>query len=248
MKKTVSVALFIALLFITTPGFPGDKPRKPAKADAQVVDSGSFGVYVSGRRVATESFQIQDRTDVKVATAELRTEEGKATQSYELQIMPNGDLRRYEWRELSPGKALTTVEPSEQFLIEKLTSEAVGAKPIELAFILPPSTQIVDDYFFSHRQILLWRYLAAGCAPSGDNRTCKLEKASFGVFVPRQQAPVTVALEYKGREKVALKGAETELDRFDLQSEDSTWSLWVDANYKLQRVVIAAENTEVLRD
>ncbi len=248
MKRLGSAVLIAGLtLGAALSGHADKKTTKPSKQmPAQVVDAGSFGIYIGGKRVATESFQIQDRAEMKIATASLKMEEGKAEQSSEMQLLPNGDLRRYEWRELSPNKALTTVEPSEQFLVEKLSSEA-NQKPIELAFMLPPSTQIVDDYFFSHRQILLWRYLAAGCAGATTN-PCKLEKSQFGVFVPRQQAPVTVAVEYKGREKVKLKGNEVELDRFDLLLEGGNWSMWVDSGYKLQRVLIASENTEVLRD
>jgi hypothetical protein len=216
----------------------------------QMVDAGSFGVFVNGKRIATEKFEIQQREGYSVTSSELKMEDGsKAAQASELQVLANGNLRKYEWREVSPGKAKATVAPSEQFLIERVSTDP-NAKQAELAFILPPSTQVVDDYFFSHREVLLWRYIATACATPGENNQCKMDKSQFGIFVPRQQTPVTVSLEYKGSEKVQIRGADRQLERFDMTADGLNWSLWLDSadNYKLQRILIAAENTEVVRD
>src|SRR5690242_7773325 len=114
--------------------------KTPEKA-ATAVDSGSFGVFVNGQRVATESFNRQQRSDASVATSELKSADGKNTQHSELQLSPAGDLRHYEWRELSPGKAQATVEPMDEFLVEKITIEP-GTKAAEKPFILPTSTLV----------------------------------------------------------------------------------------------------------
>ncbi len=246
MKRFV-IALSI-LLAVCIPASAGSKTSK--KSDTgQAVDAGSFTAFVNGKKVATETFRIDQREGYSTTTAQVKMEDGSnTTLESELQISSNGILRKYEWRELSPGKARADVAPSDQFIVEHVTTEP-GAKPAELAFLLPPSTMIVDDYFFSHREILLWRYIAAACTQAQNNQ-CKMDKTQFGIFVPRQQTPTSVTLEYKGREKVQLKGAERELDRFDLAADGLAWSFWVDAadSYKLQRIVIASENTEVVRD
>src|SRR5581483_2215599 len=104
------------------------------------------------------------------------------------------------------------------------------------------------DYFFVQRQVLAWRYLAAGCHPAPGQQGCRLAKAQFGVLVPRQRASALVSMEYVGREKVVVKGAERELNRFKLESDGSEWGLWFDDQHRLVRVIIAAQNTEVLRD
>jgi len=59
-----------------------------------------------------------------------------------------------------------------------------------------------------------------------------------------------VRLELVGREKVTIRGTERELLRLDLLGEAFAWHLWVDDKdqFKLVRVVIADENTEVVRD
>jgi hypothetical protein len=241
--------LFAALLAAATIGSLPAWSYK-GSSEGQLVDSGSFGIFRQGRRVGTETFTIHQRPDVSVAVAHLKIEDGndKASQTSELQVASNGDVRHYEWKELGPEKAQATVDYSDQFLVEHITT-APGSKPHERAFILPPSTVILDD-FFTHREILLWRYLATFCGAAIDSQGCKLQPGKFGVFIPRQQASATVSLNYEGKDKVMFHGSQRELDRFTLQSEDGIWNLWVESSYpfKLLRIVVQAENVEVLRD
>ena len=101
MKKVVCILPLIALL--GTLMFAGDK-KHPAVG--KVVDSGSFGVFVNGKRVATEKFEISQMADGSVARSELSAGDGtgKAQQKSELLLTPSGDLRHYSWNELAPGK------------------------------------------------------------------------------------------------------------------------------------------------
>ncbi len=251
MKRFSLLVFVLLLLALEVSAAPGPKPSTKKKGESsQVVDSGSFGIFVDGKRLATETFQIHQYDGYSITRAELKMEDGsKAAQQSQLEVLSNGNLRKYEWHELSPGKGRASVQPSDQFLIERMSSEG-SDKPLELAFILPASTSVVDDYFFSHREVLLWRYLAgAGCGQSQNNQ-CRPEKSKFGIFVPRQQAPTMVTLEYKGREQVQIRGAERQLDRFDMDAEGLNWSFWVDSadRYRLVRILIASEKTEVLRD
>lgn len=218
------------------------------KNDKTTIDSGSFGVFINGKRVATETFNIHQQGELSTATSEFKAEDGssKVQQKAELQLSSNGDLRRYVWREVSPGKAQEIVEPSEQFLVEHVIPNA-PEKPSEHPFILPASTLVLDDYFFSHRQIMTWRYLAQSCGGT-ISADCKLPKAQFGVIIPRQRLSSMVTLEYAGKEKVRVHDVERELHRFNLTSEADQWSLYLDERFKIVRIVIASENTEVVRD
>jgi hypothetical protein len=49
---------------------------------------------------------------------------------------------------------------------------------------------------------------------------------------------------------VQVRGTERELPRFNLKYEGGEWALWLDANdhYKLIKIAIPAEKTEVVRD
>jgi hypothetical protein len=57
-------------------------------------------------------------------------------------------------------------------------------------------------------------------------------------------------MELVGKEKVTIHGAERELLRLNLRGDQFDWALWVDEadHFKLLRVTIPADNTEVVRD
>jgi hypothetical protein len=246
VKRFAIAALSVVLLvsFATAKDKEKNKPKP-----AQIVDSGTFGIFVNGRRVASEKFSIEQRADSSVASSELKLEEsgGKPAQTSELQLAANGDIVRYLWREVSESKAQTVVEPSNEFLVEHITASPTS-KTEDQPFLLPHSTAILDDYFFSHRQLLAWRYLASGCAPKDGKIECNLGRSQFGVLIPRQRASMMVSLEFAGREKVTLHGTERELTRINLHTEDMEWILWLDATNKVVRITIPGENTEVIRD
>ncbi len=229
------------MIALSAPAIAAEK--KPV---GKIVDSGSFGIFVAGRRIGTEKFQIEQQAGTSIATAELTVDDGqtKARQTSELKLAANGDVQRYTWRELSPGKGESVVEPKDEFLVERIAAGG-SAKPEELPYILSRSTIILDDYFFSQRQILAWRYMATAC---GGQAECKLTRAEFPVLIPRQRMSAVANVEYIGREKITLAGAQRELDRFNLQIEDSAWAMWFDQDHKLVRILIAADNVEVVRD
>ena len=220
---------------------------KKAAVAGKMVDSGSFGVYVNGKRVATETFRIEELPDMSITKSEVKADEAQAVQNSEMVLSTNGDLRRYTWNEVSPGKAQSVIEPHEQILMQHITGGPTE-KPIDQQYILPTSTVILDDYFFSQREVLAWRYLAANCRPEPGTAGCKLPRTQFGALIPRQRTSLLVNIEYIGRETVNVHGQKRELSRFNLQSEGMDWGLWLDENHKLVRVYIAADATEVVRD
>jgi len=59
-----------------------------------------------------------------------------------------------------------------------------------------------------------------------------------------------VRMELVGKEKVTIRGTERELWRLNLLGESFSWALWLDDKdqFKLMRVVIKDDNTEVVRD
>jgi hypothetical protein len=68
--------------------------------------------------------------------------------------------------------------------------------------------------------------------------------------VPQDRTSLKVQIEVVGKEKVTIRGAERELLRLNLSAEDFDWALWVDDHdqFKLIRVAIPADSTEVVRD
>ena len=78
--------------------------EKTKEAPGASVDSGTFGVFINGKRIGTETFSITQAPSGNVITSQFRTDPGvdKAEQSSELHISPTGELRKYEWKEIRP--------------------------------------------------------------------------------------------------------------------------------------------------
>jgi hypothetical protein len=226
------------------------KDDKKEKAPAgQVVDTGSFAIFVKGQRVATETFKIEQENGVSVIKSQLKQTGGddSASQRSDLEIGPSGELVRYEWTQSSGGSM--TVLPKNDFLIEKI-SVVGSSKSAEQSFLMPSSSMILDNNFFIHREVLAWRYLAAACKSEAEGFKCQQDAAEFGVLVPQDRTSVRVRLEVKGKEKVTVHGTARELVKVDLAGEGFDWNLWVDPqdHFKVIRVAIPADDTEVVRD
>jgi hypothetical protein len=226
----------------------GDKKDKPKAAASPMVDSGSFGVFVKGQRVVTETFSVQQENGISLVKSHLQETPGSpsASQKSELQMTGAGELVRYEW---SDGTGSLVVTPNNEFLLEKITSSP-SSKPAEQPFLMPNTSAILDNNFFVHRQVLAWRYLATNCRTESGALKCQQGSVEFGVLVPQDRTSLRVRVELVGREKVTVHGTERELWRLNLKGEEFSWALWVDEKdqFKLMRVLIADANTEVVRD
>jgi hypothetical protein len=239
-----SCALILALLL------SGIALAKEKGEDGQKVDSGSFGVFMNGRRVGTETFSISQNGNGSVIQSEFKAEgsAGQAVQNSELQLTGAGEIRRYQWKEQSPGKAQSVVAPNDQFLTQKW-STGPQDKPQEQPYLLPAATSILDDYFFVHREVLAWKYLASTCRTEKGQIQCPLkQKAQFGTLNPRQHSSAAASMEFMGREKVTVGNAEKELSKLELKSEAGSWLIWLDDQFKVLRISIPSEKTEVVRD
>lgn len=224
--------------------------KEKAKGDAgKTVDSGSFGVFTGGQRVATETFSIKQDELGSVISSEFKSAQGEqsAEQSSDLELTPSADLRGYTWKETVPGKAIASVAPDGTFLIERF-GDGPQTKQNVQNFLLPPSTLILDDYFFVHREVLAWKYLATSCQhDQGLPRCPKNQKTQFGILNPHERASMSVSIEFAGRDKITWHGTEHEFSRFLLHSETGEWSFWLDDSLKLVRLV-SDGGTEVVRD
>jgi hypothetical protein len=225
----------------------GDKKDKAKLSGSQMVDSASFGVFVKGQRVVTETFSVQQDNGISVVKSQLKETGSSASgQKSELQMTSSGELVRYEWTDGSGSLAVT---PNNDFLLEKITTSA-SAKPAEQPFLMPSTSAILDNNFFIHREVLAWRYLKTNCGSESGEFRCKKDPGEYGVLVPQDRTSMRVRLELVGREKVTIRGTERELLRLNLLGESFSWALWVDDKdqFKLMRVLIPDANTEVVRD
>ena len=250
IRRTFTIAsLFTALLFVlTAASFAGGKPS-PTKASATVVDQGSFGIFQNGQRLATETFTIRQYPDSNVTSSELRSDNGQTTgkvqQTSELTLLPNGNFSRYEWKQMIPTHSSATVAASEQVLSMHVVQDG---KTSDQPFFLTPAAFVLDDYFFSTREVLLWRYLAtATCKPRSSGDGCDLTRERYAVLIPRRHTSSEVFVEFKGYDDTPLNGRPQRLRHFLMQTDGPDWHLWLDSNHKLVRISIPDTNTEILR-
>lgn len=248
MKFATATRLVIALILASSLAAFPKSDKKEKEKTAQVVDSGTFGVFVKGQRVATETFSIEQRNGSSLIKSQFKETGGSdPAQKSDLEITSSGELLRYDWSQVS-GASLSVI-PNNDFLMEKISASGSG-KPAEQPFLIPSSSPILDNNFFVHREVLVWRYLAAACKQEGGSLKCQQSPAEFGVLVPQDHTSIHVRLELVGKEKVSVRGASRELLRLNLMTDDVPWALFVDDTdqFKLVRVEIPADNTEVVRD
>jgi hypothetical protein len=239
-----SLALITIALFGIAPGSATEKSAAP-----KTVDSGSFGVFNGAHRVATETFSVKQSSTGSVVDSEFKSEQGEQTadQSSELELTPSVELRRYEWKELTPEKMNAVVEPNDAFLIEHVFS-GPNDKAQNQNFLLPASTSILDDYFFIQRELLAWKFLATACKQQTNGLGCpQNQKVQLGTLNPHARSSMLVTIEFTGKDKVMVRGTERELSRFMLKSESGDWAFWLDDQFKLVRL-LGDNGVEIVRD
>ena len=250
------LAFMMALVWcMAAPGglaSPTPMPKEKEKEhEGKNIDSGSFGVFQNGHRVGTETFSIYQTSNGSVINSEFKTENAPtaAVQTSVMQLTASGDIRRYEWKELSPEQAESVVLPNDDFLTQKW-STGPQEKEHEQPYLLPLSTIIMDDYFFIHRELLAWRYLGAACKQDKGQLQCPVkQRAQFGTMNPHEHSSAALSAEFLGREKVTLKsGQQQDLLKLELKSDAGTWQLWLDDQFKVMKISVVGENTEVERD
>jgi hypothetical protein len=244
------LAFMMALVWCIAASAVPIPKEKEKEHEGKNVDSGSFGVFQNGHRVGTETFSIYQTANGSVIKSEFKTENATTTdvQTSEMQLTAAGDIRRYEWKELSPEKAESVVLPNEDFLTQRWNT-GPQEKEHEQPYLLPASTSILDDYFFVHREVLAWKFLAAACKQEKGLVQCPpKQRAQFGTLNPHQHSSAALSAESLGREKVSLKSGQQELNKLELKNDAGTWQLWLDDQWKVMRMSVVGENTEVDRD
>jgi hypothetical protein len=244
-KVVASIVLMCLCVGMSVPGWSKDKAKEDA---GTTVDSGSFGIFTGGLRVATETFSIKQGSQGSSISSDFKATQGdqNAEQSSLLELTPTGNLRSYDWKELNPGKTVATVVPDESFLIEHF-GDSPASKQNAQNFLLPASTAILDDYVFVHREVLAWKYLATACKQDQGLHCPKDQKMQFGTLNPHERSSMPVSIEFTGRDKVNVHAVQRELSRFVLKSESGDWAFWLDDQLKLVRL-LNDSGTEVVRD
>jgi hypothetical protein len=251
VKLSYRLLAFMMALAWCTAAWAAPLPKEKEKEkehEGKTVDSGSFSIFQNGNRVGTETFSIYETSFGSVVQSEFKTEHSPPdVQSSEMQLTANGEIRRYEWKELSPGKAVSVIVPNDDFLTQKW--RAGEEKEQEQTYLLSTKTSILDDYSFIQREVLAWRFLAMVCKQDKGQVQClPKQHTQFGTMNPHQHSSAPLNAEFLGREKVSLKSGPQDLLKVELKSEVGTWQLWLDDQFKVMRMSVVGENTVADRD
>lgn len=218
------------------------------------VDAGTFLVLEHGTAIARESFTVTSVAEGSITESTIRVLDGsKGEQRFRLELAGDGGLRRYEWHEAAPGRGHLLLAPDGAFLKQQVgtkTEENIGQ-----SYVLTASTVVLDNNFFILRELLIWRYLREFCQPEAGHMACPAKEAPIShlpAVVPLHHYSMQVAIRLEGPEKVALGASpalhEVELLRFAVEDDTGQWLLWVDSQYRLQRLMHAGETIEILRE
>ncbi|HEY0566174.1 MAG TPA: hypothetical protein VGC88_11355, partial [Terriglobales bacterium] len=235
-------------------------PAPPALTE---VDSGTFTVSVQGSPVARETFRIEQGPGNSITHSELRLagNTGKPNQTATLQLTATGELIRYDW-ENPEGHSTVSVEPKDEFIVETLAYPYAQAdksnktnviqRQQALPHMLPRATPVMDDNFFSHREVLLWRYMASQCGKKNaadSGVTCSFEKQTYGVLVPNQHEGSTVTIEYVGQAATTVNAQPRIADEFAMVVDEMPWKIFIDPkSMKVMRMEIPSQGTVITRD
>ena len=171
MRRLSKLIALVAFSLLWTLGAAAkEKDKQPA---GDLVDSGSFGIFLNDKRVATETFSVhQSKGGDSTAVSQFKEEgSNNPSQRSEMQMSTSGALIRYEWHELSPGKSEIVLVPNNEFLVERVV-ENPGDKAKEKPFLMPNTSVILDNNFFIHREILVWKYMASSCPLENGRMKC----------------------------------------------------------------------------
>lgn len=210
------------------------------------VDSGTFAVIVGGKRVATETFTMQQGANGNSVVSTLEFDNGttKAQQHAELEVGSNGALHKYTWQELKPGKAKIVTEPQDTFIVvhQKMSDTDAGK---DLTHPLDASTtSVVDENFYSHVQVLIWRYMAMDCDAK---LQCRFEERKLPVFVPHEDMTQLFTLSYAGEQPILVKKSMMKVNKFQVKTEAGDMTVWMDG-IKMVKLSLPGSNVEVVRE
>ena len=181
------------------------------------LESARFTVFVAGSKIGTEDFTISKRGDGFLALGRTRLEVEGETVDAESRMELDAELNpiSYEYRsadrviQVTIGEVLTEVEYT------------VGGQRTPYDIRFPDGAMIVDDNFFHHYLLLLYRE--------------NLNQSGVPVFVPQQMTLGTIGVR------------ELEDRTYELDSNNLKLRATLDENRRMLRLVLGDSNVVVER-
>jgi hypothetical protein len=207
---------------------------------ADLNDQGTFEIFVAGKRVGTENFEIRTGPKQIEGQAEvyLRMEEdGKTIEVRTLSnLILDPQLRplSYSWSQKGAQSSQLTIDFRSS--PARTRYKTVNGQPDQRDFKLAKDVVVLDDNLVHHYQLVVDRY----------DRT-KKGKQTFPAFIPQEALPGEITMEDMGPEPVSVEGSTLDLRHLVLTTELARIDLWVDNQDRLQVVSVPVAQFQAVR-
>ena len=207
---------------------------------SSVDDHGVFELFVEGRPVGTEKFEIRSGKDGVEAQAEihLRVDQGGKTvdeKSYP-SLTLNSKLYPVSYTWSQKGSQSSDLQADFRSSPAKTRYKTVTGQEDDRDFQLPPDVAVLDDNVVHHYQLIVNRY-----------RWTSGGKQTFHVFIPQEAMPGDITVEEAGPEEVKVGETSLNLQHLVVTAELARIDLWVDGQQHLQRISIPEAHFEGVR-
>lgn len=199
-----------------------------------------FALFVSGREIGKEKFNIASTRGHIEAQAEIELRVERDGKVLNFKTFPNlvldSELRpvTYSWKQKGPQSSSLELDfrPSPVQARYRTVAGDVDKRD----FTLPKDVLILDDNVFHHYQLIVDRYkLTTG------------GKQTFQAFVPQEALPGVLTVEDAGEGTVNVQGHPKVLQHLLMTTELTRVDVWVDKQQRLQLVSIPEVQLEAVR-
>ncbi len=241
-RRTAIRALLTAflLLIIRVPGATSDLAVPAPSPILDVDDQGTFMLYVDGRSLGTEKFEIRSSSGRIEARAEINLRVEQNGKSVDVQTLPDLVLDShlnpltYNWSQKRPQSSELSVDFHSK--PAHVRYKTINGEEENREFDLPRNVLVLDDNVLHHYQLVVDRY-----------RMTSGGKQTIHAFIPQEALPGTLTVEDLGKEMVELDGSPVALDHLVVATEIAKINLWVDGQQRLQRISVPEAHLEAYR-
>ena len=201
-------------------------------------DHGIFVLKLAGHEYGTEKFSVEFTAKQVTAQSESQLHDVGSGQQIRMasKLVLDGSMnpQSYTWSDKGPEKFDLSVNFASVPVRSQL--HRPDGKDDVREFQLPRNVLILDNNVIVHYQILLDRYADAGGG-----------KQTFPAYIPQRAVPGTLTVQDAGMETIQLAGSERQLRHLVVLSDNAQIDLWVDEDYRLQRLYWSAPQIEAIR-
>lgn len=208
--------------------------QKNSASSVFQADKGRFNIFLDGKSVGKEEFEISPNGGGWVAkgTTAIKADGAEEQVTGNLTLQPNGAPMAYDW--VSKSDKTNSAHITFANGIAKIALEVQGAKPYEqeLSFS-SPVIAVLDNNLYHHYAVLARIYDWTKRGPQ-----------SLPVLIPQDITPGTITAEATGS---ASSGGKT-YEGLRVTTSDIEVLLLLDANHRLMRLEVPASKVAVVRE